>query len=115
MVTSAPSVIRLKQRSRYQVTPVYSSTGDVAGIPARRPFFGTWERPRIRETRETIRYTVRVEEVGNPHLIAHRVYGDKTLWWAFCIRNAVRFPLVELTAGRVLVCPHVDDVLASLL
>ena len=110
------TVIRLPARSRYRSTPIYSALGveTTSGAVVRRTFFGTWERPEIKETRQPIVYTVRVEEEGNPHLIAFRVYGDKTLWWAFCVRNAIRFPLTELVPGKRLVCPHLDDVVSAL-
>jgi len=114
-----PATVEVANTSRYRATPVYQQPAarvDENGtIKAQtQTFFGSWEPPEILETRQSTTVRVLPQEQGRPDSLAYRIYGDAGLWWVICLRNAIRFPLVDLVAGMNVVCPHVDDVTAAL-
>lgn len=96
--------------SRYRATKVFAGTFDTG----RRVFFGTWRPPRIVERRAPSIHTVGPDEVRRPDLIAWRVYEDPQMFWPIALRNGIIMPLVDLTVGQRLVCPHADDITSAL-
>jgi hypothetical protein len=77
-------------------------------------FFGTWNPPPILETKAPTVHVVQVHEAYRPMLIAHKVYGDRSMFWPIAVRNSIQNPLFDLTPGTVLTCPHIEDVLIAL-
>lgn len=80
-------------------------------------FFDTWVPPTIIRRSEPTIHIVTEEEIGRPDLIAFRLYGDSSFFWAIAIQkeNQIFNPLRDMTVGQKLTIPHKDDVLAALL
>ena len=95
--------------SRYQSTKVFIDREDENKV-----FFGTWAPPKIYEATEPNYHVVTADEIVRPDLIAYRVYKDPNLWWVIALRNNIGFPLIDLTAGMVLVCPNINDISAAM-
>jgi len=97
----------LNPLSRYKNTRLYKDS-DIGET-----YFGVWRSPNIIEKKPPTIYQVRPEEVNRPDLIAYRVYGNPTFFWAIAVRNAILLPMIEVVVGLTLLCPHIDDVLAA--
>lgn len=95
--------------SRYRNTRLYEDR-DLA-----QTYFGVWRVPNIRATKPESIHRVSPDEKCRPDLIAFHVYGNPSLFWAIAIRNGILLPIRDITIGQVLVCPHLDDIMASLL
>mgnify|MGYP001500435994 CR=1 FL=1 len=106
-LNKAPATVQMDVMSRYRNTRLYIDATQTV-------FFGTWKAPDIRQFRQPTIYTVSPEELRRPDLIAYRVYGDPSLFWAIAARNNIFMPLKDIQVGQVLVCPHMDDVSAAL-
>jgi len=59
-------------------------------------------------------YQVTESEAGAPDAIADRFYGDSRLWWVICTFNSVIDPYTEITAGKRLLIPSLDEVMLYL-
>lgn len=105
--------IRLHPTSRYRNTRVYSDTKS-SDDPTTVVFFGTWRPPRIVETRPPIQHWVAPDEIHRPDLISFRVYGNPELFWAIAMRNNWMLPIADIQVGRMLLCPHLDDIQQAL-
>jgi hypothetical protein len=115
-IPQASREIRLDLLSRYRNTRVFQSDFERGDKVV---FFGTWRPPPIIETRPPIRHKVLADEITRPDIIAYRVYGDASLFWAIAIRNNLLLPLVDLQAfqddpKKVLLCPQMDDIQRAL-
>jgi hypothetical protein len=93
--------------SRFGSTKVFVDNADS------KVFFGTWNPPRVYETKSPVYHVVTADELYRPDLIAWRVYKNPNLFWPISLRNGISFPFIELTAGQILTCPHIDDVSAA--
>lgn len=54
--------------------------------------------------------TLTADLIARPDLIAHKAYGNSTLWWAILQYNSIRDPIFELRSGQVLRIPTMDRV-----
>jgi hypothetical protein len=94
--------------SRYRNTRLYEDQ-DLGET-----YFGTWRAPRIIEAKPVTVHRVKPEEINRPDLIAHRLYGNSSLFWVIALRNNLLLPLRDLAVGQALICPHLDDVTRAL-
>jgi len=103
----------LKNRSaidnRYSLTDIHI---DDSVAPGRRRY-GLWKVPAITNLPELplkqgtfSRYTVTASDIGRIDMIAYRVYGDVSLWWAVAVYNRIANPLADLEIGQVLLLPN---------
>lgn len=93
--------------SRYVTTRVFQDKD------RNKIFFGTWNPPKIFETKAPTYHVLAADEKHRPDLVAYRVYNDPNLFWAIALRNNIAMPLIDMTAGLVLTCPHIDDISAA--
>lgn len=103
--------IRLSPVSRYRNTRVYSDPEARTGKTE--VFFGVWRPPTIIESRPTVKHNVAPDEINRPDLISFRVYGNPDLFWVIALRNNWLLPILDIKAGQVLECPHLDDITAA--
>jgi hypothetical protein len=103
-----PDAVTLSPVSRYRNTRVLKD------LTSRMIFFGVWRPPPIQTTLPEIIHMVTAEETGRPDLIAYRVYGNSSLFWAIALRNNIIFPLRDIRAGQRLFCPASEDVASAL-
>jgi len=111
--SSGSSEVQLSTRSRYRKTRLRKDS--VSGTV----FFGIWRPPEIIETKPSKKHRIQTDEVHDPGLIAHREYGDKTLFWAIAVRNNLMLPMVDIktmvdSGNSILFIPHIDDVTSAL-
>ena len=105
MATEAYLKTRAGYSSRYRMTHVV-----VDGFvhPGRRRY-GIWRKPTIDMTGYS-RHVVRENDIGRIDLIANRLYGDSSLWWAICMVNAISNPLEDLVVGMILKVPRKEKI-----
>lgn len=53
---------------------------------------------------------VQDEEVNSPDLISYNYYGISDYWWIICFINKIKDPFVELTVGKRLFIPKIEDI-----
>ena len=100
--------VHLAPLSRYRNTRLYDDSS------LKKTYFGIWRPPTIVETLDSTIHIVTLEELNRPDLIAHRVYGNSTLFWVIAYRNGLLLPMRDMKTGLALVCPHIDDVMRAL-
>jgi hypothetical protein len=99
--------VTLPNLSRYRNSRIYEDS------TLGKTYFGVWRPPKILEIKPVSIHVVTPEEINRPDLIAHRVYGNSSLFWVLAIRNNLLLPFRDITAGQSLVCPHLDDVMKA--
>jgi len=74
--------------------------------------YGIWVVPHIiknpdvpLKTDQYTNYTVAMGDIGRMDLLAHKFYGDSTLWWVIAYYSGVKNPLTDMYVGQVLVIP----------
>jgi hypothetical protein len=102
------TVVPMPSASRYRNTRVYKD------MTLNQVYFGSWKPPKIIEKLPVTLHIVVADEMHRPDLISFRVYARSDFFWAIALRNGVIMPVVDLAIGQSLVCPHIEDVLASL-
>lgn len=50
------------------------------------------------------------EEVNSPDLISYNYYGVSDYWWVICFINKIKDPFTELTLGKKLLIPKIEDI-----
>ena len=93
--------------SPYRQTKLYVKDGRV--------FFGRWRPPEITLDGDEEEYIVKQGEDRQLDLLAHRIYGDRRLWWVIAHANKINFVHEEVVVGRKLVIPKLGRVRAALL
>ena len=91
--------------SRYRLTHVVV---DDFVYPGRRRY-GIWRKPNINMTNYD-RCVVKATDLGRIDLVANRVYGDSSLWWAICMVNSISNPMEDLEVGDILLLPKKDSI-----
>lgn len=94
--------------SRYRNTRLYEDR-DLGET-----YFGVWRPPSIVERNPVSIHVVKPEERYRPDLIAYRVYGNPSLFWAIAIRNNILLPMRDMENGQSLICPNLDDVMEAI-
>lgn len=52
--------------------------------------------------------------IQRPDLIAHKAYGNASLWWVIYEFNGIRDPLFELKMGQIIRIPELERVLKAI-
>lgn len=81
--------------SRFASTPVLE---DEEG----RRFFGLWKPPTVRLYGDESVFIVSEGLAGQLDLIAHRVYGNRALFWVIALANGIVDIAKEVVAGKKL-------------
>lgn len=55
-------------------------------------------------------YRVTQADIGNPDLIAYKVYQNERYWWLICLANGVMDPRNDLEVGQLLTIPNILDI-----
>lgn len=98
--------LQLPFTSLYKNTALYTKAGKV--------FFGLWEPPQIAIDGDEAYIQVEVGQGGQLDLIADKYYGDRTLWWVIAYANKIGSVTDEVTPGKRIIIPKIENVRAAL-
>lgn len=103
--------------NRYSLTDIHI---DDSVAPGRRRY-GLWKVPAISNMPELplkqgtyTRYTVTAADIGRIDMIAYKVYGEVSMWWAVAIYNNIANAFEDLEIGTVLLLPNKDIVVRAI-
>jgi len=55
-------------------------------------------------------YRVNQADLGNPDLIAYKVYQTERFWWLICLANGIMDVKNDLEVGQLLTIPNILDI-----
>lgn len=102
----------VKDRSDFQNRYINTKVKTDDFVAPGRVRYERWRPPDIDMTEYDI-YTVGQSDLNRPDLIAHKMYGDVSLWWVIMYVNNIFDPFRDLCPGMVLKVPPMEAVIAS--
>jgi len=63
------------------------------------------------ESFDDVFYVIQKEEEFRPDLLSEKFYGSPFYDWLICINNGIKDPLKELTKGKRIVIPDINNYL----
>lgn len=61
------------------------------------------------ESSDDVFYVVQKEEEFRPDLLSEKFYGNPFYDWLICIGNGIKDPLKELTVGKRIIIPDINN------
>ena len=104
----------IQKLSRYRQTPVYKIRSRSLVNSSTR-VLGVWKRPIDWDNYKFSSFhVVTADEKGRLDLVAHKYYGDGSLWWAIADANNINNPIEELSSGTGLGIPTYQDIYVAI-
>lgn len=97
--------IQIPFTSRFKKTPVFEKDGKV--------FYGLWVPPEIKMDGNEKEIEID-RDFGNLDLIAHREYGDRSLYWAIALVNNIKDIESTIKPGMKIKIPKRNNINSAL-
>jgi hypothetical protein len=89
----------------------YTGVSPYFGTPQGSWYMGLWDQRKIKPKDNDRLYTLTSRYTNRPDLLAFDLYGMRSLWWVFRVRNPdiIRDPIFDMVAGLQIVIATRED------